>query len=280
METESLSILSALAHSGRLRIFRLVMRRYPQPVAAGEIAAALGMPPSTASPHLGQLRAAGLVTQSRVGTSLLYRGVPDTIGDLTAFLLQDCCGGRPATCLPQPHIRKKLPMAVESYSVLFICTGNSARSIMSEVLLRDLAGDRFTVYSAGTKPKSEMNPFTLELLQAKGHDISELRAKNVREFQSAGAPKLDFVFTVCDRAANEECPAWQGQPITGHWGQPDPVKATGTDAERRLAFQQVYGALRNRISSFAALPIETLDRASLQKRVDDLADADKRIEQP
>jgi len=165
-------------------------------------------------------------------------------------------------------------MAHRSYNVLFICTGNSARSVFAESILRREGGDRFNAFSAGTRPYSELNPFALEVLKAKGHDTSVLRAKNVSEFQGPGAPHLDFVFTVCDRAANEDCPVWEGQPLTGHWGMPDPVKAEGTDAQKSLAFQQAYGALRNRIIAFVALPFEQLDRIALQKAVDDIGRAE------
>ena len=161
-------------------------------------------------------------------------------------------------------------MADKKYNALFICVGNSARSIFAETILREIAGDRFTVYSAGTRPFSELNPFALEVLKSKGHNISDLRAKNVSEFTAEGAPVMDFVFTVCDRAANEECPAWEGQPVTAHWSTPDPVRAEGTDAQKSLAFQQAYGALRNRIAIFAALPFDTLGRVSLQAAVDDI----------
>lgn len=161
-------------------------------------------------------------------------------------------------------------MTDQKFNVLFICTGNSARSIFAEAILRDLSPDRFNVYSAGTKPKSELNPFALEVLEHNGHDVSSLRAKNIGEFQTKDAPALDFVFTVCDQAANEECPAWQGQTISAHWGLPDPVKVEGTDAEKSLAFRQTYGALRNRMTGFTALPIASLDRISLQKAVDDI----------
>lgn len=159
----------------------------------------------------------------------------------------------------------------KTWNVLFVCSGNSARSIFAETILRDWAGDRFNVFSAGTRPQSTLNPFAVELLRAKGHDTGALRAKHVSEFQEQSAPQMDFVFTVCDTAANEECPPWPGQPITGHWGQPDPVAATGTEAEKRLAFQQAYGGLKHRIKAFAALPVDTLDRASLQRQIDDIA---------
>ena len=162
-------------------------------------------------------------------------------------------------------------MTDRKYNVLFVCTGNSARSIFAESILRKEAGDRFNVYSAGTRPRSELNPFALDVLKAKGHDITDLRAKNVEEFQGPDAPALDFVFTVCNQAANEECPTWEGQPVSAHWGMPDPVKVEGTNAQKSLAFQQAYGALRNRIIAFAALPLASLDRISLQKAVDNIA---------
>ena len=161
-------------------------------------------------------------------------------------------------------------MSDKKFNVLFICTGNSARSIFAETILRDRAGDRFTAYSAGTQHRSELNPFAVEMLRSKGHDVSHLRSKNLSEFQGNDAPRMDFVFTVCNRAANEECPTWPGQPISGHWGMPDPVKAQGTDAEKRLAFQQTYGGLYNRINAFTSLSFEMLDRGTLQKHVDEI----------
>ncbi|MGP6088763.1 arsenate reductase/protein-tyrosine-phosphatase family protein [Antarctobacter jejuensis] len=269
MKNAALTALSALAHPRRLDVFRLLMRRYPDNVAAGEIAEALDLPASSLSAALAQLRGAGLITQTRSGTSLRYGADTRGAGSLMDYLWADCCRGRPEFCLP--NSAQEPEMADRKYNVLFICTGNSARSIFAETLLREIAGDRFAVHSAGTRPFSELNPVALQVLRDKGHDISNLRSKNVAEFQGQTAPALDFVFTVCDRAANEECPPWPGQPMTGHWGQPDPVKTRGNDAERLLAFQQVYGALRNRIMAFAALPIDTLDRNSLQAKIDDIA---------
>ena len=264
--------LSTLGHPQRLAVFRLLMRRYPDRVPATELANALGLKPNTLSSYVSALMQTGLISQERVGTSLRYRVDIEETHATIGFLLQDCCRGRPEICSPFPNdARHKAPeMTDQKFNVLFICTGNSARSIFAEAILRDLAPDRFNVYSAGTKPKSELNPFALEVLQHSGHDVSELRAKNMGEFQGEDAPALDFVFTVCDQAANEECPAWQGQTISAHWGLPDPVKVQGTDAEKSLAFRQTYGALRNRMMGFTALPITSLDRISLQKAVDDL----------
>jgi arsenate reductase len=270
MEKTVISQLSALANDRRLAVFRLLMRRYPDAVSAGEIAKILDFPASSLSACLTHLRRANLVSQSRDGTSLRYSAQTTTASHLINYLASDCCRGRPEQCISTIE-QSGGRMSTLKYTVLFICTGNSARSIFAETLLRQEAGDRFEVFSAGTKPQSELNPNAVDLLQSKGFDISGLRSKNVGEFRGADAPELDFVFTVCDAAANEECPSWFGQPISGHWGQPDPVKAVGTDAEKRLAFQQVFGALRNRIRAFAALPIETLDRVALQNRIDDIA---------
>lgn len=271
METIPVTQLSALAHDGRLSLIRLLLRRYPDWVAAGTLASSLAFKPSTASVHLSTLRQAGLVAQRRDGRSLLYRADVDAMGDLIRFLTDECCRGR-APCLPNPSCSTRPHMTDQKFKTLFICTGNSARSIFAETLLRAEAGDRFDAYSAGFQPKSELNPFAVEMLKNKGHDISPLRSKHVSEYQGDDAPGFDFVFTVCDQAANEECPAWPGQPVNGHWSIPDPVKAEGTEAEKRLAFQEAYMRLRNRISAFTSLPLESLDRASLQKAVDDIAE--------
>lgn len=265
--------LSTLGHPQRLAIFRLLMRRYPDRVPAGELADALALRPSTLSAYLAALLHAGLVSQERTGTSLRYAIDMTGVRRTFDYLLNDCCRGRPDICVPAalPILRGAHAMAQRKYNVIFICVGNSARSIFAETLLRDIAGDRFNAYSAGTNPYSELNPFALDLLRAKGHDIAPLRAKHVGEFTGPDAPQMDFVFTVCNRAANEECPPWPGQPVSAHWGMPDPVTVEGTDAQKSLAFQQAYGALRNRITAFAALPIDTLDRVRLQAAVDEIA---------
>jgi arsenate reductase len=264
--------LTTLGHPQRLAVFRMLMRRFPDAVPAGEIGAALDLKPSTLSVYLSALRRAGLIMQERRGTWLNYSADMAGAQALIRFLFEDCCRGRPDCCLPLDLVQPEVPdMTDRRFSVLFICTGNSARSIFAEAILREVGGDHFVAHSAGTRPRSELNPFAVDMLRSKGHDVSLLRAKNVGEFQGEDAPRLDFVFTVCDRAANEDCPVWPGQPITAHWGMPDPVKAEGTDAEKRLAFQHAYGALRNRIAAFTALPIETLDRVALQREVDGIA---------
>lgn len=271
MEKETALRLSTLGHPQRLAIFRLLVRRFPDRVPAGELAEALDLKPSTLSAYLASLMQAGLVTQERAGTSLRYAVEMTALRQTFEYLLLDCCRGRPELCSSLNLDLGDTLMSDRKFNVLFICTGNSARSIFAETLLRETAGDRFNVYSAGTRPQSELNPFALEVLKQKGHDTSALRAKNISEFQGPDAPEFDFVFTVCNQAANEECPAWSGQPVSAHWGMVDPVKATGTPAEKSLAFQQAYGMLLRRVAAFAALPIESLDRISLQRAVDDIA---------
>lgn len=269
MEIDVIHRLTTLGHPHRLALFRLLMRRYPDRIPAGEIAEALELKASTLSTYLSACVQSGLITQDRAGTSLLYAIDMENVRRTFDFLLLDCCKGRPDIC-PTIHAMKKEAPVDRKFNVLFICTGNSARSIFAETLLRDLAGDRFNAYSAGTKPHSELNPFAVDQLRSKGHDISGLRAKTLAEFSGPGAPELDFVFTVCNQAANEQCPPWDGQPISGHWGVPDPVKAIGTDAEKSLAFQSAYGALRCRIEAFTALPLASLDRMALQSALDDI----------
>ncbi|QYZ70065.1 metalloregulator ArsR/SmtB family transcription factor [Neotabrizicola shimadae] len=257
-----------LGHPGRLAVFRLLMRFAPQGVRPTEIAATLGLKPNTLSHHLADLGAAGLVQVERQGRSLLYSVDLERAEALIGYLALDVGRARPDLLAPLLGYRKDPDMLDTDFDVLFICSGNSARSIFAEALLRDLGKGKFQAFSAGTRPNTELNPFALEVLKRNGHDISGLRSKHVSEFQRPDAPVMDFVFTVCDTAAAEECPPWPGQPITGHWGLPDPVKATGTDAEKALVFAQTYAALRRRIAAFVELPFASLSRISLQARVD------------
>ncbi len=158
-------------------------------------------------------------------------------------------------------------MADKPYNVLFLCTGNSARSILAESVLNRLGNGRFRGFSAGSFPKGRVHPYALELLERQNYPTKHLRSKSWDEFAEPGAEALDFVFTVCDNAAREACPIWPGQPMTAHWGLPDPVAAEGSEAERRLAFVETLRMLRNRIGVFVSLPIKSLDKLSLQSRL-------------
>ena len=156
------------------------------------------------------------------------------------------------------------------YNVLFLCTGNSARSILAEAILNREGRGNFRAFSAGSEPKGEVHPYTLDLLRRSNFDVVGLRSKSWNEFAGSGATPLDYVFTVCDNAAGETCPFWPGQPMTAHWGVPDPAAATGSEAEKRLAFADAFRMLSNRISLFVSLPLRSLDKLSLQRHLDSI----------
>jgi len=158
-------------------------------------------------------------------------------------------------------------MTNHPYNVLFLCTGNSARSIMAEAILNKLGERNFHAYSAGSQPKGWVHPEAIQLLRSLGYETSGLRSKSWSEFADPGAPILDFVFTVCDNAAGEVCPVWPGQPMTAHWGLPDPAEAKGNPAEVTLAFKDTYRMLNQRIGIFVSLPLRSLDQLSLQKKL-------------
>jgi arsenate reductase len=156
------------------------------------------------------------------------------------------------------------------YHVLFLCTGNSARSILAEAILERLGAGRFRAHSAGSHPKGRVHPLALALLRERGYDTAGLRSKSWDEFAQPGAPALDFVFTVCDDAAAEVCPAWPGRPLTAHWGMPDPAALEGPEDARRRVFLRTYLELARRIELFTSLPVEALDRLSLKARLDEI----------
>ncbi|WP_099865619.1 arsenate reductase ArsC [Pararhizobium haloflavum] len=156
------------------------------------------------------------------------------------------------------------------YTVLFLCTANSARSILAEAILNRVGQGRFQAFSAGSAPRGSVHPHALELLEHSGFDTAFARSKSWDEFAGPDAPVMDFVFTVCDDAAEESCPVWPGHPMTAHWGVPDPARASGTEAEKRYAFAEAFRMLSNRISVFTALPIASLDRLALQSQIESI----------
>ncbi len=154
------------------------------------------------------------------------------------------------------------------YNVLFLCTHNSARSIIAEAILNRLGMGRFRAFSAGSAPRGEVHPYAIEVLKMKNHDVSQFRSKSWDEFARPDSPRLDFVFTVCDNAAGEVCPVWPGQPMTAHWGVPDPSEVKGTEAEKHHAFNETYRMMYQRISIFTSLPLASIDRLKLQQKLD------------
>lgn len=265
--------LSALAHEGRLSVFRLLARRAPDLVSAGELYESLDLKPSTLSVYVSVLMQAGLLRQVRDGRFLRYGLNMDAASGLIDFLVNDCGRGRPEFIRSIPHT-SDFEHRSGPLNVLFVCTGNSARSIFAEAILTANSNGRFKAFSGGTKPYMSLNPQAESLLRAKGHDTTKLHPKLLNEFYEVSAPKMDFVFTVCDQAANEECPPLFGQPISAHWGMPDPVKAEGGEAEQALAFQRAYGMLKQRIEAFVSLPLASVSRMSLQHKLDEIGQSE------
>ena len=159
-------------------------------------------------------------------------------------------------------------MSDRTFNVLFLCTGNSARSILAESIINHLGAGRFTGFSAGSQPRGQVHPYALELLASLGFPSTGMHSKSWEVFAAAGAPNMDFVFTVCDSAAGEACPIWPGQPMTAHWGVPDPAAVEGSELEKRAAFREAFSALENRIRLFMSLPFASLDKMALQQRLD------------
>ena len=163
----------------------------------------------------------------------------------------------------------------KTYNVLFLCTGNSARSIIGESILNRIGRGKFSAFSAGSHPKGDVHPYAIDMLRNMNYPTADLRSKSWDEFATEDAPNLDFVFTVCDNAAGEVCPVWPGQPMTAHWGIPDPAAVNGTEAEMRVAFAQAHRMLNNMLDVFINLPMTSLDRLSLQERLDSIGEASK-----
>ncbi|RYH08520.1 metalloregulator ArsR/SmtB family transcription factor [Tropicimonas sp. IMCC6043] len=273
-KTDATSAFFALSQPTRLDIFRMLVRSGEHGHHAGEISEALDLRQNTLSNNLSVLLTAGLVARHREGRNIRYTANTETIRDLLGFLLEGCCQSRPEICAPifaRSPQSMVTPMSQDNYTVLFLCTGNSARSLMAEAIMEREGKGRFRAFSAGSHPSPDgPHPYALELLRNLNHDVSRTRTKSWDEFAADSAPQLDFVFTVCDKAAAEICPIWPGQPMSAHWGVPDPVAAEGNEAQRRLAFADAYRMMRNRISIFTNLPIDTLDRFALQKRLDEI----------
>jgi arsenate reductase len=279
-ETDALLAFAALSQSTRLDVFRLLMAFEPTGLAAGEIARRLAVPQNTMSSHLGVLTRAGLISAQRRSRSIQYRAEAEKLDDLVRFLTKDCCGGTRDACPgrtpdepshPNRSTDPEEALVIDRpYNVLFLCTGNTARSILAESILRKDGAGRFNAFSAGSRPKGEVNPLALKVLERFEYPIDGLRSKGWDEFSVPEAPVMDFVFTVCDNAAGEACPVWPGQPVTAHWGIEDPAAVEGSDIARETAFNAAFRYLERRISAFTALPLASLDRLALGNRLRDI----------
>ena len=272
-KSTAIAVLGALAQDTRLDIFRHLAQTEPQP--AGQVGERFGLPLATLSFHLKTLQQAGLLACRREGRQLIYQARCDVIVELMAYLTEHCCNlpaVDPTAFIPLETLtRKSTAMNQESvYHVLFLCTGNSARSILAEATMNHLSQGRFRAFSAGSFPAGQVNPLTLKLLALQGIPTEGLRSKSWNEFATPDTPPLDFVFTVCDNAAHEVCPVWPGQPMSAHWGVEDPAAVEGDDAQKMLAFRKALRELENRIKIFMNLPIKSLDKIRLQARLDEI----------
>jgi arsenate reductase len=267
----------ALGQGTRLELMRALLAAGPSGLPAGEIASRLGVPASTLSFHLRTLEEAGLVAATRHGRSLVYAAQVARLRALVAFLAEACCGGDPARCGDLHRLfdinRETTRMEKPGFNVLFLCTRNSARSIMGEAILNRIGEGRFRAFSAGSAP-SDTGPLpeVLSQLKALGHDVSALRSKSWDEFTGPGAPRIDFVIALCDTLAGQVCPDFGATTITAAWPLPDPAKFTGTATERATLLNELYAALHRRLDIFISLPFDALDRMALKARVDELAD--------
>lgn len=278
METDSAAnAFAALGQPTRLELLRTLLAAGPNGLAAGDIAARLGVAASTLSFHLRALDQAGLIAPTRQGRSLIYAAQVEPLRRLLTFLTDACCGGDPALCGDLGQLgagfQRGTPMPEPAFTVLFLCTRNSARSIMAEAILGRVGAGRFRALSAGSAPSPEgPMPEVLAQLKALGHDVSALRSKSWDEFVGPDAPRVDFVVALCDTLAGQACPDFGETVITAAWPLPDPAKFTGSVAESATLLNELYASLKRRIEIFVSLPVASLDRIALQARVDELAD--------
>jgi arsenate reductase len=272
--TETAAKFGALGQQTRLDVMRLLASRGASGMSAGELALGLNQAPSKLSFHLSALEQAGLVQSTRQGRYIIYAVRFPGLRALFSFLTETCCNGRPELCgdLARliPDEDDEVSVMTPTFNVLFICTRNSARSIMAEAILEKVGRGRFNAYSAGSAPGDAPMPEVLERLVILGHDVSALRSKSWNEFTGPDAPRMDFVLTLCDPQDGEACPDLGERPVTAVWPFPDPAKFQGSDIERTTLLNELYGMIRRRLEGFTNLPFHTLDRMALKARLDEL----------
>ncbi len=272
MKTKAaVDMLSALAFEARLDVFRYLVKAGVEGVSAGKIAEDCDVQPSTLSHHLNQMRHAGLVERRREQRSLIYSVDFANASALLGYLADECCAGRPEKCFTPPG-GAVMEKQKKVYNVLFLCRGNSARSLIAESILQHKGHGSFRAYSAGSSAEGTINPRVLDLLKRNRFPVEGLRSKSWDEFTGIDAPPMDFVFTLCDEIAQEECPIWPAGPVTAHWGVSDPAHFTGSETEKAARLAEAFRLLDTRISLFISLPFASLDRISLQGRLDKIGE--------
>lgn len=277
-EIAALDGLASLAQPTRLAVVRRLLASYPASIGAGELAKACGAPHNTMSSHLSTLTRAGLIQVEKSGRAMNYRADVNAFRGLVTFLTKDCCNGRPDLCgdiaslVPQANENTKEAAVTPAFNVLFLCTHNSARSIMAEALLKSIGKGRFNGYSAGSDPAAKPMPEVIDRLRHLGHDVSMLRSKSWNEFAGPDAPRMDFVIALCDTPQGQVCPDFGEKFVTAAWPLPDPAAFTGSPTERVTLLNELYAMVRRRLEIFTSLPFATLDRMALKKRLDEIGD--------
>lgn len=270
---------SALAQETRLNLMRLLAARGASGMSAGEIAAELSQAPSTLSFHLAALEQAGLVQATRRGRQLIYAVRFFGLRSLFSFLTETCCSGRPELCgdLARlfPDDLAEDDHMTATFNVLFLCTHNSARSLMAQAILDKIGRGKFNAYSAGSEPARNPMPEVIQKLSTLGHDTSGLHCKSWNRFMGPDAPQMDFVITLCDTMQGQDCPDVGDKPITAAWPLPDPAKFKGTPTECATMVNELYGMIRRRLEIFVNLPHASLDRIALKKRLDEMGDSSR-----
>ncbi len=272
---------AALSQETRLALLRVLAVAGPSGMPAGDLAAHLKQAPSTLSFHLSALEQAGLVSSERQGRHVIYAVRFAGVHQLFGFLTETCCNGRPELCadilrlLPADN-PKESPMA-PAFNVLFLCTRNSARSIIAEAILESIGRGKFNAYSAGSKPAAAAMPGVLARLTTMGHEVAAYRPKSWDEFTGPDSPRMDFVITLCDPRNGEVCPDLGDRPITAVWPFPDPAKFNGSEAERATLIFELYGMIRRRLEAFVSLPFQSLDRMALKARLDEYGSTSRHI---
>jgi protein-tyrosine-phosphatase/DNA-binding transcriptional ArsR family regulator len=272
--SEAATAFAALSVDTRLSLMRMLLAEGASGLPAGELAARLGLPASTTSFHLAALEHAGLTQSTRQGRQIIHAVRIAGLRRLLAFLTETCCGGRPELCGDMARLLPPFPDEdkgmTPAFNVLFLCTHNSARSIIAEAILQKTGGGKFRAYSAGSDPIAEPNPEVIAKLRVLGHETSGLRSKSWHEFTRPNAPRMDFVITLCDALDGPVCPDFGELAVTGAWPLPDPTKFTGSAVERSSMLNEIYAGLRRRIEIFTALPFASLDRMAMKRRLDEI----------
>lgn len=268
---------AALSQETRLKLMRLLATMGATGMPAGELAVRLALPPSTLSFHLSALEQAGLLRSTRRGRQMIYAVRIIGLRELFSFLTETCCSGRPELCgdlarlLPEESMEDDV--MTPAFNVLFLCTHNSARSIMAEAILERVSRGKFRSYSAGSDPAAVPMPEVIENLKMMGHDVAQLHSKSWNEFMRSDAPRMDFVIALCDTLDGQHCPDFGDKAVTGAWPLPDPAKFSGSPLERATLINELYGMIRRRLEIFISLPFATLDKMAIKARLDEIGES-------